>query len=270
MVAGWLYNVNELALLFGSALAFLACAAAGRGLGRRFRREESESALSVITSTQAATLGMFAILIGFSFSKAITLFEQRRALLLDEANAIGTTELRAEMLPQPYAAETRRLLRDHLDARLSFHRDSDDDAKFRRAVDASTKLHGDLWRQASAASAPQPLSVPIGLYVQTLNDMIDLHAKNLAALRNRVPVSSILLHYAIAFAGLLLIRYESGLGSVRGSFPAAIVAILFASVILVVIDLDRPRHGLITVSTQPLNDLEASMAAPPKDPSRPE
>ena len=225
MDAEWLYNVNERALLFGSTVAFLACAAAGQWLGRRFRRQESESALSVITSTQAATLGMFAILIGFSFSMAITLFEQRRTLLLDEANAIGTTELRAEMLPQPYTAGTRRLLRGYLDARLSFHRDSDDDAKFRLSVDASTRLHGDLWRLASAASALQPLSAPIGLCVQSLNEMIGRHAKNLAALRNRVPVSSILLLYAIAFAGLGLIGYESGLGSVRRSFPAAIVAI---------------------------------------------
>ena len=120
---------------------------------------------------------MFAILIGFSFSMAMSLFEQRRALLLDEANAIGTTELRAGMLPQPFAGEANRLLRDCVGVRLSFHRDSDDEAKFAQAIAASTKLHDELWRQASAASALQPLSVPIGLYVQSLNELIDLHAK---------------------------------------------------------------------------------------------
>src|SRR6202008_2761993 len=99
----WLYDLNIWILAVGSIVAFLACAAAGQWIGGRFRSEESQSALSVITSTQAATLGMFAILIGFSFSMAMNLFELRRALLLDEANAIGTTELRAEMLPEPYA-----------------------------------------------------------------------------------------------------------------------------------------------------------------------
>jgi hypothetical protein len=112
MSADWLYDVDIRILAIGSIVAFLACAAAGQWIGARFRSEESESALSVITSTQAATLGMFAILISFSFSIAMSLFEQRRALLLDEANAIGTTELRAGMLPQPFAGEANRLLRD--------------------------------------------------------------------------------------------------------------------------------------------------------------
>ncbi|MBV8440663.1 MAG: hypothetical protein JO312_08915 [Hyphomicrobiales bacterium] len=261
MTADWLYDVDIWILGVGSIAAFLACAEAGQWIGARFRSQETDRALTVITATQAATLGLFAILIGFSFSTAMTLYEQRRALLLDEANAIGTTDLRAQMLPQPYAADARRLLRDYVGVRLSFHRDSDDDAKFAQAIEASTKLHDELWRQASAASALEPLSVPTGLYVQSLNEMIDLHAKNLDALRTRVPASSILMLYAIGLAGLGLIGYESGLSSVRRSFPTMIAALLLAGVILVVVDLDRPRRGLIVVGMQPLVDLEASMGA---------
>ena len=267
MIANWFYDVDEWVIFFVSTIAFLACAAFGRRIGRSFRDQESQSALSVITSTQAATLGMFAILIGFSFSMAITLFEQRRMLVVDEANAIGTAELRARMLPQPYSADAQRLLRDYVQARLLFHRSSDDDARFSRAIDASTRLHEDLWRRAIGASAEQPLSVPIGLFVQSLNEMIDLHARNLAALRNRVPTSSILLLYAIALAGLGLIGYESGLSSVRRPFPSAIVAVLLAGVILIVVDLDRPRRGFITLGVQPLLDLETSMGSIPKDAS---
>jgi len=261
MIAEWFYGTDEWVIFLLSATAFLACAAIGQRIGHRFRCQESESALSIITSTQAATLGMFAILIGFSFSMAVTLFEQRRTLVLDEANAIGTTDLRAQMLPQPYAEAAQGLLRQYLGQRLSFHRDSDDDAKFRRAIAASTKIQDELWRGAAAASAQQPLSVPIGLYVQSLNEIIDLHAKNLAALRNRVPTSSILLLYAIALAGLLLIGYESGLSSVRRTFPSAMIAVLVAGVILIVVDLDRPRHGFITLGVQPLIELETSLGS---------
>src|SRR5271166_4135149 len=114
MIADLFYEIDEWAIFLGSAIAFLACAALGERVGRRFRSQENDSALSIITSTQAATLGMFAILIGFSFSMANTLFEQRRALVLDEANAIGTTDLRAQMLPQPFAEAARRLLREYL------------------------------------------------------------------------------------------------------------------------------------------------------------
>src|SRR5271166_2500980 len=117
MSADWLYDLDIWILGVGSIAAFLACAAAGQLIGHRFRSQESESALSVITATQAATLGMFAILIGFSFSMAVTLFEQRRTLVLDEANAIGTTDLRAQMLPQPYAEAAQGLLRQYLGQR---------------------------------------------------------------------------------------------------------------------------------------------------------
>jgi hypothetical protein len=266
MSADWFYDVDEGVIFLGSALAFLACAWVSERIGWRFRREETDSALSVITSTQAATLGVFAILIGFSFSLATNLFEQRRELLLDDANAIGTAELRARLLPQPYSEEAQKLLREYLAVRLSFHLSSDDDATFERAIEASTRLHEDLWRQAMGASALQPLSVPIGLFVQSLNELIDLHAKNVDALRFHVPASSILLLYAVAFAGLGLIGYEIGLTSVKRSFPTAVVAVLLAGIIVVVVDLDRPRRGLITLSVQPLLDLEASLG-PPKDPA---
>ncbi len=267
MIADWFYEIDEWEIFLGSAIAFLACATLGERVGRRFRSQETDSALSVITSTQAATLGMFAILIGFSFSMANTLFEQRRILVLDEANAIGTTDLRAQMLPQPAAEAARRLLREYLGARLSFHRDSDNDAKFKRAIDASTRIQDELWRQAVAAGGQQPQSEPIALYVRSLNEMIDLQAENLAALRNRTPTSSILLLYGVAIAGLGLIGYESGLSGVRRTFPSSIVAILLAIVILIVVDLDRPRHGFITLGVEPLLDLETSTAVAPKDDS---
>ena len=96
------------------------------------------------------------------------------------------------------------------------------------------------WRYAACAC------VRSDFFVQSLNGLIDLHAKNLAALSNRVPASCIFMLYVIALAGLGLIGYESGLSSVRRSFLTVIVALLLASVILVVIDLDRPRRGLIT------------------------
>ncbi len=94
----WFYDVDEWILFAVRVVAFLVPPALGERIGYRFREQESERALSVITSTQAATLGTFAILIGFSSSMAINLFEKQRTLLLDEADAVGTTELRARML----------------------------------------------------------------------------------------------------------------------------------------------------------------------------
>jgi hypothetical protein len=206
---------------------------------------------------------LLALLIGFTFSMALNRFEQRKALVLEEANAIGTTALRAALLPEPYSTEAHRLLRAYVNARLSFHRNSADKQKLDRAIEESLTLQEQLWRQATAASALQPLSVPTGLFVQALNETIDLHEKRLTSLRNHVPEMSFLLLYLVAFCGLGFTGYDGGLREIRHRLPNAVISVVIAKVIVIIADLDRPLHGLITVSDQPLVDLQTSLASEP-------
>lgn len=259
MNADWLYATSEWILFFGSILILLCFVQAGYRIGYRVHKDEKQNALSLISGLQAATLGLLALLIGFTFSMAVTRFEQRKELVLEEANAIGTTDLRTSLLPEPYASRSHNLLRSYLDARLSFQRNSEDEDKFNRANRESSRLQEDLWRQAVAVSAQQPLSIPTSLFVRSLNEMIDLHEKNLTALRNHVPSMSILLLYVVAFVGLGLMGYDCGLREVRHRLPNVIISVLIASVLIVIVDLDRPRHGFIQVGVEPLTDLLTSM-----------
>jgi len=155
-------------------------------------------------------LGLLALIIGFTFAMALSRFEARREAVLNEANAIGTTALRARLLPDPHRAETLKLLREYIQLRLDVIQSGQSLAEHRTAVDRSNGIQEALWLQVRALIVKDSGMVPTGLFIQALNEMIDDQAKRLAALRNRVPNVVLLGLFGIAavvggFAG-----YASG------------------------------------------------------------
>src|ERR1700745_4024815 len=151
------------------------------GKYRRSRREEEKEA--PLGTMVGATLGLLAFILAFTFGLAASRFDNRRQVLLDEANAIGTTYLRAGMLPER-REEVRALLRDYVDTRLEAIRSG----KVAEGVRRSEDLQQQVWAQAVAVAEKNPSSIIVGLFVQSLNEMIDLHAKRVqAGLRSRIP-----------------------------------------------------------------------------------
>src|SRR5690606_28962629 len=118
-------------------------------------------------------LGLLALLLAFTFSLAASRFEARRQAVLEEANAIGTTYLRTRLLPEPERQELARLLREYVDVRLS----AVQAGQTAEAIKHSEELHEQLWQQAAAAAQKSSGSIMTGLFVQSLNEVIDLHAK---------------------------------------------------------------------------------------------
>jgi hypothetical protein len=203
----------------------------------------------------AAMLGLLAFMLAFTFGLAAQRFDTRREVLLDEANAIGTTYLRAAMLPQ-HEEEIRSLLREYVDVRLT----AVQDGGIEQGIRESEALQNRLWAQSVALARDNPSSIVVGLFVQSLNEVIDLHAKRITAgIRNRVPAVIWVSLFAVAVISLGAMGYHAGL--VRTSRSIAIVAIgvTFTVVIGLVADLDSPREGFLKVSQQPLVDLRESM-----------
>ena len=155
----------------------------GFRLGRlRAGRTQKESDATV-GAIVAAELGLLAFLLAFSFGIAASRFDLRRHVLLDEANAVGTAYLRAAMLPEAQGASIRHLLREYTDVRLQATTGTPIDQVLRR----SEGIHQQLWTEAVAAAGHDARSVPTGLFIQSLNEVIDLHASRImAALRNRM------------------------------------------------------------------------------------
>ena len=254
-----LYGLNEW-LIFAIIIGLLLLASEiGFRLGRRGHSKSNEHTRSHVNTLQAASLVLLALLLGFTFSMAVTRFDTRKQLVLDEANAIGTTYLRAQLLPDPSRKEVSTLLRRYVDVRLEFYQVGINQSRLQKVDDDTERLHKALWAYAIVAGGQDPRAIPTGLFIQSLNDVIDLHAKRVTALENHVPESVFILLCIVAILSLGLIGYGAGMGMFRNLLPTMISIILFASVILLIMDLDRPRRGMIKVSQQRMADLQDSL-----------
>jgi hypothetical protein len=242
--------------LFGLTIALvLLSIEAGFRIGRRraaIAEPEKESSAGAMAN---ASLALLAFLLAFTFGFAASRLEARRSVLLDEVNAIGTTYLRAGTLPQPERAQARALLREYVDVRLAGARSGEIDEAIRRSAEIQTQL----WESAAALAERSPGSIVLGLYLQTLNEMIDVHTKRLTALRVRIPAVIWIALYAITVLAMAEIGYHTGLGGRRRPLSTPAFALAFAAVMLLIADLDRPQAGWIRVSQQSMVELRQSM-----------
>jgi len=219
---------------------------------QRYSQEEKESPVG---SMVGATLGLLAFMLAFTFGLAGSRFEDRRQVVLSEANAIGTTYLRAAMLPEPMRMETKNLLREYVDARL----EAVQSGKVAEAVLKSEELQNRLWSQAVAATEKDRSPIT-GLFVASLNEVIDLHAKRvMAGLRSRVPGVIWIVLYGLAILAMVMMGYHSGLVHSKRSIAVIALVLGFSSVLFLIADLDRPAQGTLRVSQQSMIDLRRSM-----------
>jgi hypothetical protein len=259
MTAELFYDV-DMGLIWGaSVILFILITEAGYRLGRRSRDRIDDYGKSQLTTIQGAILGLLALLLGFTFAMAMSRFDVRKQLVLDEANAIGTTYLRAQLFPEPQRQEASNLLRRYVDVRLEFYRANNNQEKLREAKNQTEQLLARLWSLGTAWGQAEPRALPMGLFLQSLNDVIDLNAKRQTAMDNHVPEIILILLYFVAMAAMGVLGYGGGLGGGRNHLINLVVPIIIAAVILVIIDLDRPRRGLIKVSQQSMMDLRQSL-----------
>lgn len=251
-------SVIPLWLIFALSLLFMFGAVEfGRCLGASARVRKSET----ITMLVGALLGLLALMMGFTFSVALSRYEARLDAVLQEANAIGTTALRARLLPEPQASTSLKLLRDYTQLRLALTQKAASEADVMIVVERSNAIQEALWLEAKAVAAKDNAIVPTGLYLQTLNDMIDDQEKRLTAFRNRVPGVVFVALYGIAILAATFTGYAGWTEAQRSRISDYLVCFAVAAVILLIQDLDRPGAGLINVSQAPIVDLLQSMAA---------
>jgi hypothetical protein len=155
--------------------------------------------------------------------------------------------------------EIRALLRDYVDTRL----EAVLSGKIAEGIRRSEHLQDQLWAQAVAVGENHPNSIVVGLFVQSLNEVIDLHAKRVTAgLRNRIPGAIWVALFAVAVLSLAAMGYHAGLVGTSRSLAVLAVALTFSTVIGLIADLDRPQEGVLKVSQQALIDLRQSMKVP--------
>jgi non-ribosomal peptide synthetase component F len=240
-----------------SLLLLIAATEIGRWLGKRAGGRVEDN----VPTLEGAVLGLLALMIGFTFAMALSRFEAHRDAVLDEANAIGSTALRARLLPAPYNAECIKLLKSYVQVRLDITQHVLSPAELDAAVTRSNEIQEALWQQAKTAAATDNGMVPTGLFIQSLNDMFDNQAKHLSAIRDRVPNLVFLTLYGIAAVASALAGYASGLGRRPSQFPVYVMIVLVCALVLLIQDLNRPLNGFIEVSQQPMIDTAAIINA---------
>ena len=252
-------ELNNYSLLTIFVVAFaviLASCEIGRWLAARVVGKNA----GAISTLESAVFGLLALMIGFTFAMSLSRFEARRDAVLNEANSIGTTALRARLLPEPHRTETLKLLQEYVKIRLDITRRPVSPKELTAAIDRSSAIQEALWQQAMAMAAINNGMVPTGLFIQTLNEMIDNQEKRLTAVLNQVPNIALLALFALAAIGMGFAGYASGLEKGPSRLPNLITVLIISGVLLLILDLDRPGTGFIKVSQQPMIDTAASIA----------
>lgn len=242
-------------LLFGLAEV-------GYQFGHRLHRAKDEPRISQIGNIQGAVLGLLGLLLGFSFAMSVARYDARRDVVLTEANSIGTTYLRASLLPNPHREAIERLLRQYLDLRIEFYSVGTDRSKLAEVEKESAGVQRRLWEQTVAASNVNPSPI-VATFIVAMNETIDLDAIRLHTLRSHVPAAVWLLLLAAAGVGSYSCGYSAGASGVRNAFNNFILPALIAVLITLIADLSRARHGLIGVDQRPLLELRESLQPAP-------
>ena len=231
----------------------------GYRLGK-YRSRNTEEKESAVGAMVGATLGLLAFMLAFTFGLAAERFDERRQAVLDEANAIGSAYLRAGMIGER-REEIRALLRTYVDTRL----EAIQSGHIAEGIRQSERLQTQLWTHAETIAGQHPTSVTVGLFVQSVNDVIDLHAKRVTfGVRNRIPPAIWLALLTVAALSLTAMGYHAGLSRTSRSVAEIVVAGAFAVVLGLIADLDRPQEGFLKVSQQALIDARQSMQPPRK------
>jgi hypothetical protein len=254
----FLFDASEGLSYLGLALLFILVAELGFRLGRREHAQAKDHHRTHAGAIQASVLGLMALLLGFTFSLSSARFESHKQLMLEEVNAIGSAYQRAALLPQPYQGELSKLFQPYVQVRVRFL-DAGDAQQVRDIAQRTQELQARMWAQAVAAATADPHSVAAGLVVQSLNAMFDVTTKRTAALRSRVPESVLRLLLFVGCVAFGLIGYGQGLGGMRVLKLIVALAALVAAVMILIVDLDRPRGGLIQVNQQSMTDLQQSL-----------
>src|SRR5437899_1558558 len=247
------------ALVFASSFIVLCLSALVGDFVRKRRHPMGDRDRGDLAVVQGAAVTLLSLLIGFSFSMAISRYEQRKTFEEAEANAIGTEYVRADLLPAADGTKVRTLLKRYVDERILYYTTRDLDEV--REIDARTaKLQAELWSavRAPARANPTPLTA---LVVWGMNDVLNSQGYTQAAWWNRIPTAAWLLMVMIAVCCNVLVGYRAH--NFRQEAIVLLVLPLVVSIsFFLIADIDSPRGGLIRVSPQNLVALAESLRPP--------
>ena len=204
-------------------------------------------------------LGLMAFLMAFSIAIVIEQHNGRNAMVVTEANAVGTAYLRASFLGEPDLTTSRNLLREYVEVRLAA---ASDQTQQESAITRSEEIHGELWSIVEDNVRQGKESDIMALYVESINEVINVHSLRLAAVNLRLPRLLRVVLFAATVLSFLLVGVANSADGKRDFAAILLFALAFVAVLMIMVDLDRPQEGLLTISQTALSDLLQQMTTP--------
>ena len=204
-------------------------------------------------------LGLMAFLMAFSIGIVIGQQNERRAMVVTESNAVGTAYLRSGFLEEPDLTTTRDLLREYVEVRLA---GATNPAQLGLTVKRSEEIHAELWTIVEDNVRQGKESPVMALFVESINEVIDVHSLRLAAVNLRLPDFLGIVLYGSTILSFLLIGVANSADKKRDFTTLLLFALAFVAVLMIIVDLNRPQEGLITVSQKAMSDLLQQMTTP--------
>lgn len=232
--------------------------AVGYRLNKAVERRRPDKAEASVGALSGGALALLAFLLALVTSISAGTFTARRQAVVDEANAIGTTYLRAGYLPEPFATASRQLLREYVDLRL----EALDRNKTAEAIARSEEIHGELWARAETL-AKASSSPTLALYIAALNEVIDLHTDRInVELVQRLPWALLLGLFLMAVLAMGILGLHAGYAERWNPVAFSAFVLTLAVVFVLIMDLNRGQSGLFSVSQQALIDLQRQLNLP--------
>jgi len=253
------YTLDPTLLFFLLLLVVMLSAEGGFHFARWLFRHREPGENTLFDVVEGGVLGLVGLILAFSFSLAITRFEDRQHLVVTEANAIDTTFLRASFLPGADGAALKRDLREYLQTRLTLYPTYRYPSARETSLRKSRALQERMWTRVATAVNAEPQNRALQLLAEALNSTIDAGREQEAALNNRVPAEIAALLVIVAVVAAALLGYGFGINNAPRRVMTAIFCLLITMIVYTIFDLDRPQSGLITVNLDPLRSLAAAM-----------
>ena len=246
------YPFAILAFSFGGLWLCAKCGA----IAQRAQKNMTEEDRKDLNTVAAATLTLLGLIIAFTFSMAVSRYDQRKNLEAEEANAIGTEYLRVGLLPTKAAERARSLLCGYLQQRvLRYESHEFRQTGFDRIDGETGRLEKDMWSltEATATEVPAPTAA---LIIGGMNDVLNSQGYTQAAWANRIPSAAWVLMGLIAGLCSFLIGYSAHRAR---TLTLLVLPLAVAIALFLIADIDSPHGGLIRVHPDNLTYLAGTL-----------
>lgn len=228
---------------------------AGQRYGLYTKTKTGKINESPVGSVVGASLGLLAFMLAFTFQIVDNRYSSRKELLLDEVTTIRTTYLRSGLIPEPHKTASRKLLMEYVDLRVAFIKDVSPQ-KLEKLKIGSQSILDSLWNYSETLASQDRSSEAYSLYTSSVNELNEIYNKRVTfSFEYRIPSAILWVLFIVTFASMFLLGFQFGISGKRYNILTVFISIIFASVMFLILALDRPETGLVRLNQTPILTL---------------